>query len=647
MTACNEGIGCSIGIDGLEESLTAILVAVQLECQGTALHFTIIIHGHHFVILGSTAVGGTPAVGGSKRTGATCYRVGIITAILDRANHSHIGSLASATAPSYDTASVGGTFYAHHLTGKDHVGHFKVRICNTYDTTASGITGLGGRYGYITEDIANEHGTTLCGTNDRSGIVMLGNNIAMQADILQCTRSLGEESSITARYVGNVNGEVITLSIEITVKPVAGIEDGIALAETGNLNVGHLLDTEETTIGHLVLDFTPVHVLSSSYKDSTISQVTLQMIVIEEAASGTYAIVPCVGSSGNTGSGIAVGYLGSLFTLCHLYEAMAVGSHRSIHLLALAKYGRHGIVILTNGLSPLDVGLVGVEHIAHLTALEILGGDIGNITIVTAPVIQSIVIVVGTILTGILVGTGAELHILGNIKGFQLASITAYGCAIGILLEGTLVDHQTVLRIGTCRTPAHKSATVCGVGTIDDHLADTVGGKEALIHNSSNTSVSGITCKTALDDNIDSTITDGCISSPGSNTGSMFLCCGNVTHHAQVLHDGGASKVAEECSAILLWEEIHFDGVSLAIECSGIPVGITANLSLLGTIVDVSRKLSIGMDLTTIYKFSKGLQVLSCPNLIGTVLFVKCPCSGAHDCQYSHQAQTKKSFTHK
>ena len=71
MTTCNEGIGSIISTQSLEETLTAILVVVQLECQGTALHFTIIIHGHHFVILGSTAVGGTPAVGGSKHTGAT------------------------------------------------------------------------------------------------------------------------------------------------------------------------------------------------------------------------------------------------------------------------------------------------------------------------------------------------------------------------------------------------------------------------------------------------------------------------------------------------------------------------------------------------------------------------------------------------
>ena len=71
MTTCNEGIGSIISTQSLEETLTAILVAVQLECQGTALHFTIIIHGHHFVILGSTAVGCTPAVGGSEHARTT------------------------------------------------------------------------------------------------------------------------------------------------------------------------------------------------------------------------------------------------------------------------------------------------------------------------------------------------------------------------------------------------------------------------------------------------------------------------------------------------------------------------------------------------------------------------------------------------
>ena len=71
MTTCNEGIGSIISTQSLEETLTAILVVVQLECQGTALHFTIIIHGHHFVILGSTAVGCTPAVGGSEHARTT------------------------------------------------------------------------------------------------------------------------------------------------------------------------------------------------------------------------------------------------------------------------------------------------------------------------------------------------------------------------------------------------------------------------------------------------------------------------------------------------------------------------------------------------------------------------------------------------
>ena len=126
MTTCNEGIGSIISTQSLEETLTAILVVVQLECQGTALHFTIIIHGHHFVILGSTAVGGTPAVGGSKHTGATCYRVGIITAILDRANHSHIGSLASASAPPNDTTHVGSTLHTNNLTCENGVGQLEI-----------------------------------------------------------------------------------------------------------------------------------------------------------------------------------------------------------------------------------------------------------------------------------------------------------------------------------------------------------------------------------------------------------------------------------------------------------------------------------------------------------------------------------------
>ena len=104
----------------------------------------------------------------------------------------------------------------------------------------------------------------------------------MQTDILQSTRSLREESCIFARHVGNVNGEVITLSIVITVKPVAVIEDGIAFSESRNLNWSHLLDVEPTTIGYLVLDLTPVHVISSTHEDATIGEVTLQMIVMKK-----------------------------------------------------------------------------------------------------------------------------------------------------------------------------------------------------------------------------------------------------------------------------------------------------------------------------------------------------------------------------
>ena len=470
----------------------------------------------------------------------------------------------------------------------------------------------------------------------------------MQTDILQSTRSLREESCIFARYVGNVNGEVITLSIVITVKPVAVIEDGIAFSESRNLNWSHLLDVEPTTIGYLVLDLTPVHVISSTHEDATIGEVTLQIVVIEESASGTYTVVPCVSRSGNSGSSIAIGYLGSLFALSHLYEAMTVGSHRSIHLSAFTEHLGHGIIILANGLSPLDVGLIIVEHITYLTALEILGGDIGNVTCISTPVIQGIVVVASTILTGTIVCTSAELHILGSIKVLQLSPIATDGGTVVILLVSTLIDDQTVLHIGTCACPTNKSATVLCGGTVDDHLGKTVGGKEALVYHCCNTCMSGISAQTALNGDIHHTVADGGTLCPRCYTRGILGSGGDVTDNAQILHDSGIGEVAEESTRpIFIREEIHLDGVSHTIECTCKLVGITANLGLLGTIVDVSRKLSIGLGLTTIYKFSKGLQVLSCPNLIGTVLFVKCPCRGAHDCQYSHQAQTKKSFTHK
>ena len=470
----------------------------------------------------------------------------------------------------------------------------------------------------------------------------------MQTDILQSTRSLREESCIFARYVGNVNGEVITLSIVITVKPVAVIEDGIAFSESRNLNWSHLLDVEPTTIGYLVLDLTPVHVISSTHEDATIGEVTLQIVVIEESASGTYTVVPCVSRSGNSGSSIAIGYLGSLFALCHLYEAMTVGSHRSIHLRTLTEHLGHGIIILANGLSPLDVGLIIVEHITYLTALEILGGDIGNVTCISTPVIQGIVVVASTFLTGTIVCTRAELHILSHFKVLQLSPIATDGGTVVILLVSTLIDDQTVLHIGTCACPTNKSATVLCGGTVDDHLGKTVGGKEALVYHCCNTCMSGISAQTALNGDIHHTVADGGTLCPRCYTRGILGSGGDVTDNAQILHDSGIVEVAEESTRpIFIREEIHLDGVPHTIECTCKLVGITANLGLLGTIVDVSRKLSIGLGLTTIYKFSKGLQVLSCPNLIGTVLFVKCPCRGAHDCQYSHQAQTKKSFTHK
>ena len=69
MVTVHKGIRKSIGIQGLEEILSASLVVVQLECQGTTLLFTQFIPGHNIIIDGSAMIGVTPAVGGYEVIG--------------------------------------------------------------------------------------------------------------------------------------------------------------------------------------------------------------------------------------------------------------------------------------------------------------------------------------------------------------------------------------------------------------------------------------------------------------------------------------------------------------------------------------------------------------------------------------------------
>ena len=50
----------------------------------------------------------------------------VITAILDGANHGHVGGLASVSAPPNDTTHVGSTLHTNNLTCENGVGQLEI-----------------------------------------------------------------------------------------------------------------------------------------------------------------------------------------------------------------------------------------------------------------------------------------------------------------------------------------------------------------------------------------------------------------------------------------------------------------------------------------------------------------------------------------
>ena len=477
---------------------------------------------------------------------------------------------------------------------------------------------------------------------------------SMQTEVLNQTRCLGEESGIGGLHqVGevDVDGQVVTLSIVLSVKPVAQIEHRITLVR-GNLYIVHLLHGEASSVAHLVLYLTPVEVLGAGHHVVAIHMIHCQMVVIKVSAGGAHTVVPRVGGCCHSRRGIAVGHHRGFGSVGHLHTALTTGCHRCIHLsVTLAEDAWQGAGVLADGLPPHDFPLVIIEHIAHLAACEVVGRDespVGHIGIILAPLLEGKVVVAGSVLAGILVGSRTELHILGGIKGYEVAPFASEGCAcIGDLEISFVVHRDAVLYVGASISPTYDSTAALGACALDDDAAHAVADECTLGCHCHHSGMRSIASHARVDGQLGYTVADG-TAVPHHKAGSILLRGGDVAHHMQVLDLSGGAHVAEERTAVGIGIETELDGMPLAIEQTAIVVVVTTNHSLFGTIVDVSRQLTPSMGFTTIHQFGKGLQVFGRTYLVSSFsILLKRPRRHTYDCHNSHQAQTQESFLHK
>ena len=92
--------------------------------------------------------------------------------------------------------------------------------------------------------------------------------------------------------------------------------------------------------------------------------------------------------------------------------------------------------------------------VSELTVNSGVAGDATHGGIILAPLLEGKVVVAGSLLAGILVGSRTELHIFGGIKGYEVASLASEGCAcIGDLEISFVVHRDAVLYVGASISP--------------------------------------------------------------------------------------------------------------------------------------------------------------------------------------------------
>ncbi len=168
-------------------------------------------------------------------------------------------------------------------------------------------------------------------------------------------------------------------------------------------------------------------------------------------------------------------------TLGHL--ALAVTGLGGKHLLTGLE--RHGIVILAQGLSPLNVALVAVQGEAYGTALQLLLGNLNTLGIAGLLLARNVEVLAHADVVGI---TGNATRVSGigsNLDGGNGEVVLHYAtavhptdkaCTVGCRLTRDMGHREAVHYHGTHTEHGYDAGmrVVAGIGTLNLHLGDTV-----------------------------------------------------------------------------------------------------------------------------------------------------------------------------
>ena len=371
---------------------------------------------------------------------------------------------------------------------------------------------------------------------DGACIASAGSDGAVHDDVLECTGEVGEQRGIVGFYIRHLDGEFVAVAVEVTVEPVAGVEDEASGLVLVRYVVGHF-EAEACTVCDTVPTFCDVDVLCALEEVVTVLHVAFEGVDVEASACLTdtelVVLVSCCLRCAFVGEG-------------EFKFALAVAGcgGRSKYLLAAEGCG-NGEGIDANLLCPSDVALVVVQLIADATVSQLVVGDDGD-ALGVAPCIGGIVVGAGT------AGTFAiDVLLVGlHVDSLELAIVTSDGAAVAVHLEfAAVVDDEAVDDVGTSVAPACDTAAVGGGCALDGELGETVLNHGTLIAYASNAGVSAIACYGADHVNVDVAATDRTVV-PCHDTAGLLLVGGDGALNLQVLDEGIVADIAEDCGAV-------------------------------------------------------------------------------------------------
>ena len=432
-------------------------------------------------------------------------------------------------------------------------------------------------------------------------------------------------------YIDQLDGQGVTLTVEVTIHPVAGVEDELAFGSF-DFNVINHLHVQLEAVTDTVPTFCQIDVVCGLEKNAVVRDVKLEAVEVEAAASGTDAIfVECVFSGYCIGWDVSIGKSLSRGSL-------TVGRSSSVNtiLKATKSYGNgERIATFTKLLNPVNLALVVVQLVADTTVGEFVEGNNGC-GVVVAPLLGGVVVVVGTsgtVSVGILI-VGLEVY---NI---QVAAVTCNVSTgtVGDVEGAAIADNQTVCNVDLVICPANDTAAVLGLLSQNSNLYKTVLDDGATISDTNQAAIRCVTFLAAVDGYISIAATDA-TAVPASNTSSELCTGGDGTLHFQVLNYSMNTYIAEESCAILLKGHVVGDGVTSTVEETLEVLAVTTDSVVVGALVNVSRQDSIGIGIITVHEFSESFQVFRSTNLIDAIHFGQCPCYCGDNAQQSGHTQ--------